>query len=102
MRKLNWKPDTCECQFEVLIGNSEMTLSQVYKSCADHTGTSQEIFDKAKSDNHYKNKCISKICEDHGVESGDVKWEFDNQRKLKLEHKDLMKIDIDKSIAKVK
>lgn len=103
MKTFNWKPDTCDCHFELQTEDgNELEVIQVYNSCKAHNkGTDQKRFESAHSDNKYKNKAIAQVCKDHGVEPTTIDWKYDKDMNLELNCEGLTKTKINNSINKV-
>lgn len=101
MQELKWNPDTCECQFVIIVDGEDVSVKQVLANCENHSGTNKQIFEQAHGDNTYKNKCIAQVCKDHEVEPGEVKWNYDEERGLSLSCEGLTKSKITTSVNKV-
>lgn len=103
MKKMRWKPDTCSCEFMLLVDYDEtLKCELVVGACKAHnTGTPDEIFQKAHKENVYKNKCVAEVCKDHNVQPGEVDWKFDKEFNLTLAHKDVDTNVIKASVNKI-
>ena len=92
-----WHPDTCKCvirKWHHVLAPEESHVFDASKcsehsDCVDHL----DVHDVVLSENQSKNKAVSFLCDNYGVEASDVNWRFDGDRKIILSHSSLTEKD---------